>query len=71
MRCVVFELAGGGGHICAPPAVRRWLRPPAVRGLIIYTSQLFLQFVAFLVILRAAPVKVTPMLPYNFGLPPA
>ena len=33
MRCVVFELAGGG-HICAPPpAVRRWLRPPAVRGL--------------------------------------
>ena len=33
MRCVVFELAGG--HICAPPppAMRRWLRPPAVRGL--------------------------------------
>ena len=35
MRCLVFGLAGGGGgHICAPPrAVRRWLRPPAVRGL--------------------------------------
>ena len=22
MRCVVFELAGGGGHICAPPPGR-------------------------------------------------
>ena len=35
MRCVVFELAGGGGGTYVPPpAVRRWLRPPAVRGLI-------------------------------------
>ena len=35
MRCVVFELAGGE-HIYVPPpppAVRRWLRPPAVRWL--------------------------------------
>ena len=31
MRCVVFELAGGGTYV-PPPAVRRWLRPPAVRG---------------------------------------
>ena len=23
---------GGGGHICAPPAVRRWLRPPPCAG---------------------------------------
>ena len=22
-----------GAHMCPPPAVRRWLRPPAVRGL--------------------------------------
>ena len=27
-------LWGGGGHPPPPPAVRRWLRPPTVRGLI-------------------------------------
>ena len=29
---LVFEFSGGGAGI-HPPAVRRWLRPPAVRGL--------------------------------------
>ena len=45
MRCVVFELAGGGGgaHMC-PPAVRRWLRPPAVRGLNVIVFEIMLIF---------------------------
>ena len=28
-----FRVSRGGAHMCPPPAVRRWLRPPAVRGL--------------------------------------
>ena len=64
MRCVVFELAGGGTYV-PPPAVRRWLRPPAVRGLSCVLAPLAMSFS-----ISSTPASLLVNFPHHGNTPP-
>ena len=60
LSLLVFEFSGGGGGY-RPPAVRRWLRPPTVRGL-------SLQHYYELYFVSESREKWTDFLIWNFAL---
>ena len=49
---LVFEFSGGAVIRPPPPAVRRWLRPPAVRGLSFWSYMNIRKLVSFHLLMR-------------------